>query len=453
MSATSAPADKDTVTDIPSVDRPNPPAAFEASRQPEPQPVRQRQGVSLGLVIVLILMLAIAAVAAWLAWDTQQRLISFRETMTQRQQEVQNRVDQASTLVAQSRDVGTRIETRVDALQQQLGELAVQRQQVENMMTALSRTRDESVLAEIDAALRVATQQVGLVGSTAPLVQALRQGLERVDRLNQPSLAALQVALKSDLDAVQAVSMVDVADLALKLDTVGRGIDELPLLADAAPASGSAAVPASSAAAAPAAGTAATGAAPAAAASQSLPADAPWWQRLWAWLSGSTRELVGTASKESQSFFRVTRVDSPEALLLAPDQSLYLRKNLQLVLLEARIALLSRQFALVRSDIAQVDAMLGKYFDATSARVQAAREQLKTVSDAAQDQTVPEPTATRQALQALGSQVQAAAALSAAAATPKASAAAPADAAAADKPAADAPPAAPAAPSVPASGG
>ena len=66
---------------------------------------------------------------------------------------------------------------------------------------------------------------------------------------------------------------------------------------------------------------------------------------------------------------RVTRIDHPEAMLVAPEQQFFVRENLKLRLLNARLALLSRQFEIAQSDIRDAQAALDRYFERGSKRV------------------------------------------------------------------------------------
>ena len=93
--------------------------------------------------------------------------------------------------------------------------------------------------------------------------------------------------------------------------------------------------------------------------------DAPWWrttlQRSWEVVRDEARGLV-----------RVSRIDQPEAVLLAPDQIFFLRENLKLKLLNARLGILARQYESARSDLAGAINALNKYFDPASRRTQSA---------------------------------------------------------------------------------
>ena len=74
-------------------------------------------------------------------------------------------------------------------------------------MQSLARSRDENLVADIEAALRVALQQSALTGSAEPLVAALQQADERLARSNQPRLERVRRAIARDLDRVQAASV------------------------------------------------------------------------------------------------------------------------------------------------------------------------------------------------------------------------------------------------------
>jgi uroporphyrin-3 C-methyltransferase len=90
----------------------------------------------------------------------------------------------------------------------------------------------------------------------------------------------------------------------------------------------------------------------------------------------SGRVLQGLR-EDAKSLLRVSRIDQPEAALLAPEQSYFLRENLKLKLLNARLALLSRQTEAARSDLASVQASLSRYFDDSSRKTQAAKALLQ----------------------------------------------------------------------------
>lgn len=103
-----------------------------------------------------------------------------------------------------------------------------------------------------------------------------------------------------------------------------------------------------------------------------------WWYRLWDDVRGELGQIV-----------QVRRVDQPEALLLSSDQEWFLRENLKLRLMNARLALLSRNDAVFRADLARADTLLSHYFDTKSAQVTAVQNQLTQVRAAVGTLQVP----------------------------------------------------------------
>ena len=93
-------------------------------------------------------------------------------------------------------------------------------------------------------------------------------------------------------------------------------------------------------------------------------------------------------------------VGERHVFLLAPDQAFFLRENLKLRLLNARLALMSRQFDIAQADLREAQTVLDRYFDRNSKRVVATSEQLRTVALQARQIGVPRPEATLAALAA-----------------------------------------------------
>jgi uroporphyrin-3 C-methyltransferase len=81
------------------------------------------------------------------------------------------------------------------------------------------------------------------------------------------------------------------------------------------------------------------------------------WHAAWAAAVGELRSLV-----------RVSRIAQPEAALLSPEQSFFVRENLKLKLLNARLGLLSRQAESARADVAVAQSLVARYFDPTARR-------------------------------------------------------------------------------------
>ena len=96
-----------------------------------------------------------------------------------------------------------------------------------------------------------------------------------------------------------------------------------------------------------------------------------------AWWQATLQRSWEVVRDEARGLVRVSRIDQPEAILLAPEQTFFLRENLKLKLLNARLGLLARQFDSARADLNGATAALNKYFDPTSRRTQNAASALQ----------------------------------------------------------------------------
>jgi uroporphyrin-3 C-methyltransferase len=273
--------------------------------------------------------------------------------------------DIQETLARQSADSGSvSVEARASAKQAQelsrdtaarlalnetrWSEVALQRSQLEELMQSLSRSRDENLVVDIESALRLALQQAQLTGSVQPLVAALKSAQQRLSRVAQPRLSPVLRALTRDLERVQSISVTDTPALLVKFDELVRMVDELPL--------------------ANAVGVTKAAPAPAPASTWARAISASWWEQ---WL----RE-VGT---QVADLVRISRIDQPEATLLSPDQGFFVRENLKLRLLNARLGLLARQFEASRNDVLLVRRDVQRYFESSGRKSQAALAMLQEV--------------------------------------------------------------------------
>jgi uroporphyrin-3 C-methyltransferase len=325
--------------------------------------------------------LAATAIALAIAWQTQQRVKSLERELVLRQDASQRDAADARAVARTAHEVAQDAAAKSALLEARVADAAMQRSQVEELLSSVARSRDENVVADVEAAIRVALQQSALTGSAEPLVLTLKQADERLARYNQPRLERVRRAIARDLERARSQGAVDVATLATRLDEAVRGVDDLPLLAvGRAPT------------------TAAPAPAPSASAQVAGAAPSTWREQAGAlWRAGTQR--VGD---ELRSLVRVTRIDHPESVLATPEQQLFLRENLKLRLLNARLALFSRQFDIAQADLRTGQDVLDRYFDRSSKRVQAASETLRQVAAQSRQAVLPRPDETLAALAAVG---------------------------------------------------
>ncbi|MDN3923136.1 uroporphyrinogen-III C-methyltransferase [Roseateles violae] len=377
------------------IDSPPNPAADGPAPNPAVPPAAvapAAPGLPTWLSLLMLLLALACVVAIGLAWQSLNRQQAVEQELVRRQEAGRQDAGEARATARQSQELSRDTAAKLALLEARLAEVALQRGQLEELIQSMSRSRDENVIGDIEASIRVALQQSSITGSAEPLVATLRQADERLLRYKQPRMEGVRRAVARDLDRVKAVSVVDVSTLTIKLDEVVRLLDELPLLSNAERASEAArprGTEAPKAVARPAA-------APAEAADADEGPVASWWrQARGQWLAWSARVW-----DEARSLLRVTRIEHPEGMLIAPEQSFFLRENLKLRLLNARLALLSRQFDTAQADLRDTQEMLNRYFDTRSRKVVSASELLRQVAGQARQVNVPRPDDTLAALAA-----------------------------------------------------
>jgi uroporphyrin-III C-methyltransferase len=382
----------DPVSRVASIDAPTTAAA--------PQPAVATHTLGRWIAAGAVLLAALSAAALTLAWNTQQRLKSAEFELVKRQQDAGGQAAEARTLARQADATVRESAAKIALLEARVAETSLQRTQLEELIQSLSRSRDENVLADVDAAIRVAMQQAAITGSVEPLIAALRQADERLARYQQPRLERVRRAVAQDLDRARAAGVVDLPSLTIRLDEAIRSIDDLPVLAavDRRPPRRDSAIASAPTGAATHAATGAGAAATAAqAASQAAAAPAWGWPR---WLDEGARGLLEHLWGEVRSLVRVTRIEYPDAALLAPEQVFFVRENLKLRLLNARLALMSRQFDQAQSDLREAMTTIDRYFDRSSKRVLTTGEVLRQTAAQARQVSLPRPDATLAAVAA-----------------------------------------------------
>jgi uncharacterized protein HemX len=210
---------------------------------------------------------------------------------------------------------------------------------LESLYQELSRNRDEWQLAEIEQVLAIAQQQLQLSGNVRAALLALQLAESRLSRADRPQFQPVRRALARDIERLKALPAADIAGMAQRLDAVIDAIDGLPLAYD-----GRHQREAKPAAPAPAA------------------ADGGFLAQFGAGLWRDLKDLV-----------IVRRVGTPQPPLLPPEQAYFLRENLRLRLLNARLGLLSRNQAGFEQDVGAARRWLQRYYDA---RARSTREAL-----------------------------------------------------------------------------
>ena len=339
------------MSEHPVTDTPNTQTTPESATAPQ-------AGQGMGVYAKLFAIFSIAALVTSLLVSAYlwRKLAGIQEHLARQSAEATTVSVEARAVAKNAQDVARDAAAKAALNETRLGEVALQRGQLDELMQSLSRSRDENLVVDIESALRLAQQQAQLTGSVEPLLAALKTADQRLARAAQPRLNAVRRALVNDSERIKAATVTDIPTLLGKLDELTRLVGDMPVInaVGAAAASTTALAPMTdkpNAADQPKKSKAdEAGTAKATVSWQAM--GASWWQTGWSAVRTELLKLV-----------RVSRIEHPEAVLLSPEQTFFFRENLKLKLLNARLGLLSRQVASAKADLASVNADIHKYAD------------------------------------------------------------------------------------------
>jgi len=360
-------------TDRPSSPAGHPPDAPEAAlAQPRSGPgavkteihgVLRQRPVSLWMLIGFAVLAAVAVVAFWL--DGKRTQQSLRIEVAQRLAGIESSTQAAGRAQTQLATDLRDAQAKITVLEARLAESQAEQAALEALYRDLAPSRDEIAISEIEQVLLVASQQLQLAGNVPSALTALQLADTKLQRLDRPQFVPLRRALSRDMDRLKAVPYVDIVGMSLKLDQGLAAVDTLPFAMDER-------VPP------PAPDVAAT------------PADESPWRRFLQDLWGDAKQLI-----------RIEVADRPAAPLVPMPQQYFLRENLKLRLLTARIALLTRNDASFQADLAAVDAWLKQYFDTRAKPVQALQATVRQLAVSPMPGETPDLTRSLEALRVL----------------------------------------------------
>ena len=205
---------------------------------------------------------------------------------------------------------------------------------IQRAYAELLKGRVNWLVDEIEVTLNTASQQLLLSGNVPVATAVLENVEQRLSRFEQPELLPIKQAISQDLAALKNRPYLNVSATALRLDRLESAVDSLPLLVDST-------MNAQNAEPAP---TSKAGS---------------FWTRAW----DNTSELV-------KSMVEVRKLDNNDAMLIGSEQVFYLRENLRMRLLDARLALLQHNSEVYQNDLAAIEETVKRYFDVQSPNTQ-----------------------------------------------------------------------------------
>lgn len=305
----------------------------QEEEKPASKPRRKRSATrSLAhMSIMQMTMFVVLALFLWQWFDAHRQIDQLKHGLAQRLSEMDGNNKANLTLVKQQQESMRELASKVDSLETQYAETQNQRTALTALYQDMSGNRDETVLAEVEQILMVASQQLQFSANVKAALIAMQQADERLRRMDRPALQSVRKILGRDMEKLRALPDVDVQGINAELDGLIASVDALPLTQEVRMQQEQAT------AAAPVAGENA-------------------WQKLLRDIWEQARHLV-----------LIENTQKRELPLLAPDEIFFLRENLKLRLLSARLALLSRDNTSYQQELKTAQQWVARYFDTKSA--------------------------------------------------------------------------------------
>lgn len=337
-------------------------SAAEPAAEPVAAPARAPRWRG---ALALLLIAAAAAGSGWYWYEHRAERGVMQPVLTQKVAEADAKSQQESRVVEELRETISAVQGKVAALETKLGQTQAQQAALDGLVENLTRNRDDWSIAESEQTLLIASRQLQLSGDVAAALNTLRAADEELRQLARPELTELREAVGADIARLEKVPTLDTAGISAQLTELIERVDQLPLAMDVRPK--------------PGAQQAAAGS-----------ADEALWRRLLRETWEELRKLV-----------RVERMDRADVALLAPSQAFFLRENLKLRLLNARLALVAHDLRAYKADIGAARDWLQRYYDARDEAVARAVGMLANLHAAETSAEVPDISASLEAMRAL----------------------------------------------------
>lgn len=327
---------------------------------------------------------ALLAVLSWQAYDSRQNITNLREDLELRTHEAEKAATEAQAVATQRQASIDALQARIVAVEAQLQEAQTQFATIDDLHAEIARTREERTLNEAGQAIDIASQQLQLAGNVPAALASLQTADARIALLDPARFLPVRKLLAQDIESLKALPLADVPRLALQLDALIGRLDKLPLAFERQLPELEKTKPAPHAKARK--GRSAVAVSTPVAAASEVPSP------------GVLVGLLQDLWSEFRGLIRIERLDQPDPVLLAPEQASYLRANLRLRLLSARVALLQRQDALFADDVKLARSWVQRYFDTSAPLVASSLSELDAMSQVRLGAEMPDLDALQTAL-------------------------------------------------------
>ncbi|MBP5788866.1 MAG: uroporphyrinogen-III C-methyltransferase [Neisseriaceae bacterium] len=318
-------------------------------KEPETTPVVIKQGGGKGWAALALLFSLVALGASGFLFVQGQNVLenARRDYAAQLDKAALGESDNARRL-NQAIDTQQKLEQHFLALDDSVRQTRSELLNTQTHYQSLSNDRLQWLINETDYTLNATSQQILWHGNTPAVIDTLTALEQRLSAFDFPELLPLKKAISDDLRNLKARPAVNTVAVSLRLERLLTDAENLPLLMDRL-------------------------------FKENTPAPIELSENQGVWY----KNLWQTAKDNMGSLVQIRKIDNPDIMALSADQVYFIRKNIELRLLDARIALMQHQDKIYQNDLTAAITEINRHFDTAHPMVQAwlaEAEQLKAAN-------------------------------------------------------------------------
>jgi uroporphyrin-3 C-methyltransferase len=315
-------------------------------------------------IITLILVMVAFGLMAWFWIHSNSRIIEIERSLSVKLNEYQGLNQQGMAIAKQSDERSEKMYAKTLLIEEKLTASQSQQEVLQNLYHQLASNHEAAVLTEVEQLVAMASQQLRLNGNVKSALLALQSADEPLAKLNTAQATQLSEVLGNDINTLREFPQVDRLEATAQLEKLAQLCEHLPLISERQP-------------------TEVQPVKVAAVQDEAVAKAKNFGAKIWDKFKG---------------FVSIDRIDNPEPPLLSPDHRFYLRENLKLRLLTARIALMQRDAVSYQADLKSANDWLLQYYDTNHPNGEKAIALIEQLSEHQVALEIPEVTASIEAI-------------------------------------------------------
>lgn len=339
------------------------------AKKPKVKDGKPKVGLLWFFVLITLLVSGAAGYGVYWLWQqTDQAAVSQTDLLEQSQTAIIDLRDDLGGLESALQSESSQRESAIQAAQGEMGLLAKSLEKQSRHIKELSASnRDQWLLAEVEYLLRLANQRILMSKDASGALAMLESADGVLQGIDDVSLHNVRKAIADDLASLRSADELDVNGSYLKLAALATQVETLELYE----------LP-----------------------EFDLPEVetellTPDEQQAWTERLKETLSAVGSAFSKA---FIIRRDNEEVEAMLEPQDELYLRQNLRLMLEQSQLALLSQQQGVYQTSLEKAQRWIAQYFLIEDKATQAALQSLSDLATLNVDPPLPDISGSFRAL-------------------------------------------------------